>query len=416
MILRARTIVPVSRPRIDDGAICISGDRIAWVGRYAEVPAEYRASEETDLGEVILLPGLVNAHCHLDYTGMAGQIARPKSFTTWIQAMVALKASWGLEEFSASWQRGAKMLLRTGTTTVADIEAVPELIPGAWQTTPLRVISFRELMNVKNRQPVADLVERAVNDWLGVPNAHGRLGLSPHAPYTTSAGLLELAAREAHRRKWRLTTHVAESEEEFEMYMYRQGAMFNWLKNQRDVSDCGKGSPVQHLERCEYLDENLLAVHVNYLWRHDAAVLGRNKVSVAHCPRSHDYFRHLRFPRQELESAGVNICLGTDSLATASKDGKEPLELNLFAEMKTFAGKAPDYPPEKILRMATMNGAQALGMQGQVGELAKGALADVIALPCAAGDRDLYEHIVHHEGPVAASMINGTWAIAPCNA
>ena len=415
MILRARTVVPVSSPPIDDGAICLSGDRIAWVGRHADIPAKYKASDETDLGEVILMPGLVNAHCHLDYTGMAGQIAQPKSFTSWIQSMVSLKGSWSMDEFSASWQHGAEMLLRSGTTTVADIEAVPELIPRAWDTTPLRVISFRELINVKSRQPAAELVERAVNDWLSVPNGQGRLGLSPHAPYTTTTELLELAAREAHRRKWRLTTHVAESEQEFEMYMYRQGAMFDWLKNQRDVSDCGKGSPVQHLERCEYLDSNLLAVHVNYLWRHDAGVLGRNRVSVAHCPRSHDYFRHLRFPRHELESAGVNICLGTDSLATVSKIRNEPLELSLFAEMKMFASKAPDYPPGKILRMATMNGAQALGMQGHLGELVEGALGDVIALSCAAGGKDLFEQIVHHDGTVAASMINGAWALPPGN-
>src|SRR5262245_9889805 len=188
------------------------------------------------------------------------------------------------------------MLVRTGTTTVADVEAVPELLPSAWRATPLRVISYRELINVKGRHAPAELVERAVNDWLGLAEATGRVGLSPHAPYTTSAELLEQASRAAQRRNWRLTTHVAESEQEFEMFMYRQGPMFEWLKSQRDMTDCGHGSPVQHLERCGYLDENLLAVHVNYLWRHDAGILGRGGVSVAHCPRSHDYFRHLRFP------------------------------------------------------------------------------------------------------------------------
>jgi aminodeoxyfutalosine deaminase len=265
MILRARIVVPVNRPPIEDGAVCLAGERIAWVGRRAEVPASFSGAKETDLGEVILLPGLVNAHCHLDYTGMAGQLSPPKSFTDWIKSMVMLKGTWSLDEFATSWKQGAAMLLRTGTTTVVDIEAVPELIPQAWSATPLRVISFRELINVRSRQPASELVERAVNDWLGLANASGRVGLSPHAPYTASPELLELSARAAHRRQWRLTTHLAESEEEFEMFMYRQGAMFDWLKSQRDMSDCGRGSPVQHLERCGYLDENLLAVHVNYL-------------------------------------------------------------------------------------------------------------------------------------------------------
>jgi cytosine/adenosine deaminase-related metal-dependent hydrolase len=413
MILRARMVVPVARPPIEDGAVCISGDRIVWVGQRAEVPASLAGSEVTDLGEVAVLPGLVNAHCHLDYTGMAGQIPPPKSFTDWIKLMVALKASWSLEEFAVSWRRGAEMLLRTGTTTVADIESVPELIPAAWHSTPLRVISFRELLNIKSRQQAPEIVEQAVNDWLGLPGAQGRVGLSPHAPYSTSVELLEWSARAAHRRHWRLTTHVAESEQEFEMFMYRQGAMFQWLRSQRDVSDCGLGSPVQHLERCGYLDENLLAVHVNYLWRQDAGLLSRHRVSVAHCPRSHDYFRHLRFPREELEGAGVNLCLGTDSLATTRQERGQSVELNLFAEMRLLASKSRGLASEAILRMATVNGAQALGRKRQLGELSPDALADLIAIPFTGPPRDVFEAILHHPGPVAASMIGGVWAVPP---
>src|SRR5688572_22260443 len=126
MILRAKTIVPVTRPPIEDGVVCVTGDRIAWVGKRNELPASLNSGDEVDLGEVILLPGLVNAHCHLDYTAMAGQIPPPKSFTDWIKSMVTLKGGWSIEEFGASWKSGADMLLRTGTTTVADIEAVPD--------------------------------------------------------------------------------------------------------------------------------------------------------------------------------------------------------------------------------------------------------------------------------------------------
>ena len=391
MILRARMVVPVSRPPIEDGVVCVSGERVAWAGRRADLPASHAADDEVDLGDAILLPGLINAHCHLDYTDMAGQISPPRSFADWIKSMVSFKAAWTLADFQTSWQRGAAMLLKNGTTTVADIEAIPELIPAAWEQTPLRVISFRELLNVRSRVPAAEIVERAVNDWLGASGSEGRVGLSPHAPYTTTTELLEMAARAAHRRRWRLTTHVAESEQEFEMYMYRQGALFDWLKGQRDVADCGKGSPVQHLERCGYLDENLLAVHVNYLWRHDAGVLGRHRVSVAHCPQSHDYFQHLRFPRVELEDAGVNLCLGTDSLATTRTSRGRELELNLFEEMRAFSAKSPDVSPEHILRMATVNGAKALGMAGVIGELTEGAMADLIAIPFTGTGREMHE-------------------------
>jgi cytosine/adenosine deaminase-related metal-dependent hydrolase len=412
MILRARIVAPIRHPPIENGAVCLAGERILWVGPYTELPATARLPE-VDLGDVIVMPGLVNAHCHLDYTDMAGLIPPPKGFTDWIQAMVGCKANWSPEQFAASWQRGAAMLLGHGTTTVLDVEAAPELLPAAWAGTPLRVFSYREMLHVKNRQPAAEVVERAVNDWLGMPEAQGRVGLSPHAPYTTSPQLLELAARAAHRRRWRLVTHVAESEEEFQMYMYRHGPMHDWLKNQRDMSDCGHGSPVQHLERCGYLDSNLIAAHVNYLWRHDAGIIGRNGVHVVHCPRSHDYFKHLKFPREELENAGVTVCLGTDSLATTRVEGDAPLALNLFAEMQSFAQRSPELASASIVRMATLHGARALGRTGELGELSQNAMADLVVIPFTGGSAEVADAIVHHQGPVRAVMIGGSWAIAP---
>ena len=408
MNLRARTVVPVARPTIEDGVVCLQGHRIAWVGRRADVPAQF-AGPEHDLGEVILLPGLINAHCHLDYTGMAGQLSPPKHFVDWIKGIVALKSSWTTEEFAKSWRLGADMLLRTGTTTVADIEAVPGLIPSAWDATPLRVHSFRELLGIKHSATAADLVSKAGLDLASMAGSENRVGLSPHATYTTSHELLDLAAQEAWRRRWRLTTHVSESEEEFEMFMYRNGPMFDWLKGQRDMSDCGRGSPVQHLERAGYLNENLIAVHVNYLWRHDAGILGRGQVSVVHCPRSHEFFRHLRFPRQELESAGVNICLGTDSLASVRTEKGHALELNLFHEMRSFLGRSPEVSPNAVLRMATVNGARALGRAGQLGELTPGATADLIALPHNGSSAKAIEAILNHQGDIRSSMINGRW-------
>jgi cytosine/adenosine deaminase-related metal-dependent hydrolase len=411
MILRARIVLPLGQPPIEDGAVSIIGNRITAVGRWSELPSA--RADTVDLGETILLPGLINAHCHLDYTGLAGHIPPPKSFTDWIKAMVALKAGWSYAEFAQSWLQGAKMLLRTGTTTVADIEAVPELIPEMWDATPLRVISFREMISLKSRFAVPELVDTAVKQWAALPGAQVRAGLSPHAPYTTSPELLQLASRAARERGWRLSTHIAESEQEFEMFLYGHGPLYDWLKNQRDMSDCGLGSPVRQLERCGYLDDHLLAVHVNYLWRDDAALLAKRKVSVVHCPRSHAYFRHLLFPRAELAAAGVNLCLGTDSLASVLKTPQRSLELNLFAEMQGLAAIAPDISPSAILRMATINGAQALGRRGEIGQLSPDAYADLIAIPFTGPMAEAFEAVVQHAGDVAASMINGQWAIQP---
>src|SRR5204863_9084170 len=116
--------------------------------------------EARDLGEVVLMPGLVNAHCHLDYTDMAGQLAPPKAFPDWLKLITTAKAGWSYSDYAESWVTGAKMLVRTGTTTLADIEAVPELLPDVWDATPLRVISFLEMLGITNRRaPRAILAE-----------------------------------------------------------------------------------------------------------------------------------------------------------------------------------------------------------------------------------------------------------------
>jgi cytosine/adenosine deaminase-related metal-dependent hydrolase len=414
MILRARAILPVSRPPIENGAVVISGNTIRAVGSWPDLRA--RPDEEIlDLGEVVLLPGLVNAHCHLDYTDMAGEFLPPKSFTDWIKLITAAKGGWTYSDFAQSWLNGAQMLLRHGTTTVADFENVPELLPEVWSATTLRVLSFLEMTGVKSRRDPGAILDEAVeriNSLGKFPRSAA--SLAPHAPYSTVPDLLRLTAATARRRGWRLATHVAESVEESEMFHHARGVMFDWLaRNQRDNSDCGLGSPVAHLARNDMLGENLIAIHANLLAPGDAELLGKSGVHVVHCPRSHDYFRHPPFPRLQLASAGVNLCLGTDSLSTVRKTGKEMPDLNLFEEMRALAAADKTVSPVEILRMATVNGAKALGMAGQIGELSENSFADLIAVPFAGKTADICETVVHHASTVSASMIDGQWAIAP---
>jgi len=413
MLLRARVVLPVAQPPIDDGAVWISGNRIRSVGRWRD-RAVGAGEQVEDLGDAVLLPGLVNAHCHLDYTDLAGEIPATRLFTDWIKSITTAKAGKIYADFAQSWLRGAQMLLRTGTTTVADIEVVPELLPEVWLATPLRVFSFLEMTGVKSRREPRLVLDDAVRKIESLPVSRGGAGLSPHAPYSTTPELLRLSAATAREKGWRLVTHVAESDLELEMFSHARGEMFDWLqRNERDMSDCGLGSPVQHRERHGYLADNLPAVHVNYLAPGDAALLERRGVNVAHCPRSHDFFQHRRFPREELAGVGVNICLGTDSLASVTKVRGRPMELNLFTEMQSFAAAHPDVPPETIVRMATLNGARALGMKGIIGELSENALADLIAVPFAGNCADALEAVVHHVGDVAASMIDGEWVRPP---
>jgi cytosine/adenosine deaminase-related metal-dependent hydrolase len=409
MILRARTVLPVSRPPIENGAVLVVGNRIHDVGPWPDFKAK-EGKEIFDLGEVVLLPGLVNAHCHLDYTDMAGQLPPPRTFTDWIPLITAAKTAWSYSDYARSWLHGAHMLLRNGTTTVADIEAMPDLLPELWDATPLRVFSFLEMTGIRARREPEEILREAVEKIDSL--AHGRCSaaLSPHAPYSTLPQLLRSSARLARARDWPLCTHVAESEQEFEMFTRARGAMYDWLqRNHRDNSDCGLGSPVEHLARHKMLGKNLIAIHANLLARGDATLLGKHGVNIVHCPGSHDYFRHPAFQREQLAAAGVNLCLGTDSLATFRVVEKQKPELNMFQEMQTLAARDKTVSPEEVLQMATVNGARALGMKGRIGELAPDALADLIAIPATGGGGNVYENVLDHAGPVHASMIDGRW-------
>lgn len=410
-ILRARIVLPITGPPIEDGAVRVSGNRIVDVGRWKDFePAD--AEEITDLEESILLPGLINAHCHLDYTDMAGRLPPQKSFTDWIKLMMTTKAEWNYSEFADSWLHGAEMLLRSGTTTVADFEAVPELLPDVWSATPLRVISLLEMTGVKSRRNPRAILRDNLDHMATLPGGRCRSGLAPHAPYSTAPELLRLTAEMAQRRHFLLSIHIAESAEEFEMYAEGRGAMFDWLRrNGRDMGDCGNGSPVSQLADYGALGENCLAVHVNYLAKGDAKLLARTKTNVVHCPRSHFYFDHQEFPYNTLSRAKVNVCLGSDSLATVYKTPRQTVKLSMFDEMQAFASAYPKVPPEKILRMATLNGAQALGLAGDAGEISTSALADLIAIPFKGRTKNAAEAAVNHKADVTVSLIDGDWAI-----
>lgn len=414
MILRARCLLPVGAAPLDDGAVGIRDQRIAAAGSFREVAREC-GGRVVDLGDAVLLPGLVNAHCHLDYTQMGGHIHRCASFTDWIKAITALKGAWGFAEFAESWLQGARMLLRTGTTTVGDIEAVPELPPDVWPCTPLRVISFFEMTGVRSRREPARLLGETLHATRRLtPHQRNGIGLSPHALYSTTPRLVDLACEHAQSNGWRIAMHVSESAEEYQMFTDAEGRMFDWLRrNERDMSDCGGRSPVQRLAELGALAPHLIAVHANYLRDGDARRLAEAGVSVVHCPRSHVYFGHAPFPYEDLAEAGVNVCLGTDSLATTLPQSRTPLQLDMFAEMRAFAATRPSVAPESIVAMATHHGAQALGLESRLGSLRPGLEADLIAVPFGGATAVAAEGVVHHQGAIRASMIGGEWAIPP---
>jgi aminodeoxyfutalosine deaminase len=394
MIIRARTVVPMAGDPIDNGAVVVKGNEIADVGPFNEIRRHLRA-ELLDLGESVLLPGLINAHCHLDYTVLRGKIPPHESFADWIRAINAEKAQLGEQDYIDSINAGFAEAQRFGTTTIANLTAFPNLITAIKE--PIRTWWFGELIDVRNPDGADEIVDKAVEDLSSASN----WGLAPHAPFTASARLYERCQEIARLKNALLTTHLAESNDEMLMFRDRTGPTFDFLMSiGRPTDDCGRETPVSRFLRTRTIDDRWIIAHLNELDSGDFDLLRTSpKFHVAHCPRSHRFFQHAPFALEGLRTLGFNICLGTDSLASNS-------DLSLFSEMRELLRRHPSVSPRETLEMVTTNAAAALGQNDRLGSLVPGAYADMIALPVSAAGHT-YEDIVAFPGDVPWIMLNG---------
>lgn len=387
MIIRAQVVVTLDGPPLESGAVVVAGDRIVDVGKFSSVAKTYSTDEIVDLGEQALLPGLINAHCHLDYTCLRGKISRQKSFTDWIRAINAEKAKLSPDDYIASINEGFSEARRFGTTTIANLTAFPELLSRI--ESPIRTWWFAELIDVRDPGGASELVDHAVGQLK--PREHW--GLAPHSPFTASPDLFRHCEEIAEREDVLLTTHLAESREERDMFQSARGPLYDFLKQiGRDMTDCPRAIDV---------NRPYLMVHLNELDEMNFAVLAKSQrgSSIVHCPRSHEYFGHSPFQFQSLGQAGFNICIGTDSLASNN-------DLSLFAEMRAFRKEFPNLRPEEILEMVTVNPARALGQGDSLGKIQRDFVADLIAIPVTTSN-SIYQDILGFDQTVSWSMIAG---------
>jgi len=402
MIIRARDVVTMDGAPIENGAVAISGDRIADVGKFDQIKTR-NSGAVVDLGEQALLPGLINAHCHLDYTCLRGKIPQQKSFTDWIWAINAEKSKLSPADFVASINEGFAEAKRFGTTTIANLTAFPELVRQIPEA-PLRTWWFAELIDVRSPERVNELVDSAVASLKFGQN----YGLAPHALFTASKNLYQRCEEAGANAV--LTTHLAESREEMEMFRNASGPLYKFMKSiGRDMGDCGNATPLELFVGAPNASSagtsralsQWIVAHVNELRQSDLQLLKkmRTKFHVVHSPRSHQYFGHSRFPFKRLLTLGLNVSLGTDSLASNES-------LNLFAEMRAFQRSEPERSPKKIFEMITVNPASALRQHNTLGRIRPGFRADLIAIPCG-GDRDLFGEIVAFDRQINWMLING---------
>lgn len=403
MILRARTLVTMDGPPIEDGAVVVKANRIRAAGRFRDIAALY-VGTVVDLGERVLMPGLINAHCHLDYTMLRRAIHPPKSFTAWVQRINALKRSFADSDYLDAIALGFAELKKWGTTTVLNIEAFPELMP-KMPAPPIRTWWFYEMIDVRQRLVTDDLIAgagvffRQHAEWIG------GFGLSPHAPYTATRSLYQLVNDCAQNARMPVTTHIAESAEEDAMFRHGEGPLFDFMRSLgRDMGDCGGGkSALALLLEQDLIGPNWIIAHMNELDEQDFALLADRPLNIVHTPCSHSYFSHRPFQYRRLHELGMNISLGTDSLASADA-------LNLFAEMQAVRAQQPWLAAEEIVKAVTVNPARALNNY-ELGRIAPDTRADLICVPAAPQSAEtVYEEIVANKAPVEWMMVDGQTA------
>jgi aminodeoxyfutalosine deaminase len=424
--LHARYVFPIDGDPIPDGIVCLEGERIVACGAGAS-PGNNTAggtSAPQDLGNVAILPGLVNAHVHLDFSDVPSPSGyRGIRFVDWLRLVMEFRRQ--TPPNCQSTALGIAECLRGGMTAVGDI-VQPNQPPAA---SPGEVTAFLELI-----APTADRVAGAVQlaeayladacvPLLGTSSAKDnrqtghclyqavahngkRLGLSPHAPYSVHPELLAAVVRLSQNHRVPVAMHLAESPEELELLRRAAGPLREFLEELGawDAAAVQPGTrPLDYL-RSLATAHRALVVHGNYLDDEEIAFLGKRaeRMSVVYCPRSHDWFGHRIYPLQRMLAAGATVALGTDGR------GSSP-DLSLLNEMRFAAQRHPGVALRGILRMATINGARALGREADLGSLSPGKRADlaIVALP-ERSEADPHELLFDPAATVVACYCRGS--------
>ncbi|MCI0681559.1 MAG: amidohydrolase family protein [Gemmataceae bacterium] len=395
--MTARWIFPADQPPLAGGVVTIGDDKIVAVE-----PADSRKAD-VDLGNAAILPGLVNAHTHLDLSGAAGACPPTNDFTQWLRQVIRFRGGRSLEEVEADIRAGLAECLSHGATLLGDVAASGS----SWNALAresIRAIVFYELLGLPYERALASTA--AAIFWLDEHEATPtcRAGLSPHAPYSVSAALLATAADLARRRKLPLAVHLAESPDELSLLgPDHRGPFVDFLK-ELGVWEPGElvASPEMVFDLCAPARPRLF-VHGNYLTPPRRGRARSRHSSLVYCPRTHAAFGHPPHPFREFLKRGVRVVLGTDSLASNP-------DLDILAEARFVAARHPDLPGETLLRMITLDGAIALGWGDVTGSLTPGKSADLVALPLPEREEeDPYRLVFDSELAVQRVCFRGNW-------
>jgi cytosine/adenosine deaminase-related metal-dependent hydrolase len=402
-IIGADWLIPMDQPGriVRRGGVRVDGRGvIVAVGAIDDLAQAAPAGERVEFFEsAVITPGLINAHTHLDLSGWRGRLTGRAGLPLhdWVLPIAIERAIRPIAEVAADARSGAVESLAAGVTTVVDVTPAWAgwcEVRNAVAQTAIRQIGLAEVLGFGRR---GDEIWAEAEGMLEVPNAkcqvpnlqseisdpqspmpNAHVGLSPHAPYSTSGEIYRRCVAAARATGCMLMTHLSETAEEIEFCRTGGGPWRGRLEQfagpiDDSVLQIPGCSPVEYVRRLGLLDHApTLLAHVNYLCEGDMELLSAaaGKAAVVYCPRSADFFGHRDHPWQRMRQAGITVAVGTDSLASSP-------DLSILAELRFLHERHPEVPAEQLFAMATRDAAAAIGQAGWVGKITPGAAGDL---------------------------------------
>jgi cytosine/adenosine deaminase-related metal-dependent hydrolase len=390
--LTAAWIAPINGPVIRDGSVVFSNGNIAAIGPTAALGDQIADSRAVDLGNSVILPGLVNAHTHLELSTIQ-RGARPARFVDWIIELMGKPVPPG------GIEAGIAQCLRFGVTAVGDITTNPAVTRPLLIDSPLSGVSYGEVRAMAQRRGLLEpRIQQSLNHLKSqISNANAarphavRAGISPHAPYSIESTGIARCLQAAREYQLPLTMHLAETPDEVTFLADHSGPfreLWNLLNAWDDQVPTFVGGPIRFASALGLLDYPALLAHVNYCDDDELTMLAQGHASVVYCPRTHAYFGHPPHRWRDMLAAGINVAVGTDSCASSP-------DLNLVDDLRLLHEIAPEVDPTVLWEMASTRAASAIQCAG-IGSLAIGNAADVVVFPVTGDDplREILENRV----------------------
>ncbi len=393
-IHRAAWVLPIASPPVRDGWVAIDDRHIAGVGS-GEAPSHAPAESPGGWRRTswAIMPGLVNAHTHLELSHLRNRVPPGESFDAWVRALVAERRSFtdpSAEEIVGAARLAIAEARAAGTAVIGDISNSLVSVP-LLREAAMAAHVFHEVLGFNAPEPAA--LVAAARERLRACDVAGdgvRVSLAPHAPYSVSPAMFEAIARELASSGARSSVHLGESPEEVEFLRTGGGPIraaldaFGVWNPHWQVPGCG---PVEYMQRFGLLSDRLLAVHGVQLSEIELSRLAAADATLVTCPRSNRWTGVGDPPASRFYASGVRVAVGTDSLASVA-------DLNVFSELAAIRRLAPDVPARTLLDSATRAGAEALGFEDAFGTIERGKLAELIAVRVPAGVADVEEYLV----------------------